>query len=277
MKSLAEQDPLLQGMYWVADAGACSGVYILDEGRVLIDAGNMYGLLDELQELGAVDRLQAILLTHSHFDHVGGLAEIFQAVTPIVYMHRLTREYLRLLRAPFPEFFDALEKDDKIRYLEDDQTWEGPPGLRVLHTPGHTAADLCFFHEASGALFCGDAVLPNRFQHRAALSKPDEVCGGRIQDQVATLRGLLGLPVRHLFSGHGEPVFNKGLDQIKISLFSFYQNQDEERPERAWAAMGLDLLGLGQVEEARQCAAKAQEINPEAPEIKRLLEAIGSQ
>jgi hydroxyacylglutathione hydrolase len=274
MKSLAEQDPRLQGMYWVADAGACSGVYVLDEGRLLIDAGNMYGLLDELQEAAPPDRLQAILLTHCHFDHVGGMAEIFQTVSPDVHLHRLTREYLRLLRAPYPDFFDALEKDGKIKYLEDGQAWQGPPTLRIIRTPGHTAGDLCFFHEPSGALFCGDAVLPNQFQHKAALSKPDEVCGGRIQDQQATLRRLLGLPVRHLFSGHGEPVFDKGMDQIKISLFGLYQNLYEDHPERAWVAMGLDLLELGQDAEARQCAAKAAQIDREAPELKHLQEKI---
>ncbi len=277
MKSLAEHDAQLQGMYWIPDAGACSGVYVLDEGRVLIDTGNMFGLIDELQELGPPDQLKAILLTHSHFDHVGGMAEIYQVASPDLYLHRLTREYLRILRAPFPAFFDALEKDGKIHFLEDGLLVDGPPTLRVFHTPGHTAGDICFFHEPSGALFCGDAVLPHKYEHRAKLARPDEVCGGRTQDLRETLRRLLALPVRHLFSGHGEPVFNKGLDQIKIALFTFYQSQAEERPELAWVSMGLDMLSLGQVEEARQCVAKAQKINPEAPEIQQLQNQIAER
>jgi hypothetical protein len=46
MKRLVDEDPLLTGMYWVEDAGACSGVYVLEDGRTLIDAGNMHGLAD---------------------------------------------------------------------------------------------------------------------------------------------------------------------------------------------------------------------------------------
>jgi glyoxylase-like metal-dependent hydrolase (beta-lactamase superfamily II) len=274
MKDLAQEDALLTGMYWVEDAGACSGVYVLDEGQTIIDAGNMFGLIDELQDLGPPERLQRILLTHSHFDHVGGMAEIYQAANPDVYVHRMAREYLRLHRAPFPEFFDALEHDGKIHSLEDGDVLAGAQPLRVLHTPGHTAGDLCFFHEHSGALFCGDAVLPHRFKHAATLSKPDEVCGGRLQDKLTSLRKLLALPVRHLCTGHGEPVFHKGLDQIKLSLITLYQSLEEEHPERAWVAMGHDLLALGQIAEARQCVAKALEQQPQEASAKELQELI---
>ena len=60
------------------------------------------------------------------------------------------------------------------------------------------------------------------------------------------------------------------MDQIKISLFGLYQTLYKDHPERAWVAMGLDLLELGQDTEARQCAAKAAQIDPQAPELKHL-------
>lgn len=274
MKSFVEEDPRLRGMHWINDAGACSGVYVLEEGRTLIDVGNMYGLIDELQDLGPPDQLERILLTHSHFDHVGGMEEIFQVVSPDVYVHPTTREYLRLLRSPFPEFFEALEKDGKLKYMEDGDTIPGAPPLRVLHTPGHTAGDVCYFDEASGALFCGDAVLPYRLKLGPTLSKPDEMCGGRMKDKLQSLRRLLGLPVRHLFPGHGEPVFHKGGDQIKLSLHALYQSLHEGHPERAWVAMGRDLLELGQWSEAGQCWAKAYGISPEAVEVRELQDAL---
>jgi glyoxylase-like metal-dependent hydrolase (beta-lactamase superfamily II) len=274
MKSLAEQDPGLKGIYWVEDAGACSGVYALEEGRTIIDAGNMYGLIDELQDLGPLDRLERILLTHSHFDHVGGVEEIYQVATPDLYVHPMAREYLKLHRSPFPEFFEALEKDGRIKMVQDGDIIEGEPSLRVIHTPGHTAGDICFFAEDTGALFCGDAVVPHRHRLGSALAKPDEVCGGRMQDKLDSLRRLLKYPVRHLCAGHGEPVYHKGADQIKLSLYSLYQSLNEDAPHKAWIAMGHDMLGVGLIEEAEQCAAKAAATELDDPELKMLHELI---
>jgi glyoxylase-like metal-dependent hydrolase (beta-lactamase superfamily II) len=274
MKSFADEDQSLKGMYWVTDAGACSGVYVLEEGRAIIDAGNMYGLIDELQDLGPLDQLERILLTHSHFDHVGGVEEIYQTTSPDLYVHPMAREYLRLHRAPFPAFFDELEKAGKMKFIQDGDVIEGSVPLRVIHTPGHTAADVCFFHEPSGALFCGDTVLPYKYKLGSVVSKPDEVCGGRMQDKLNSLRKLLKIPVRHLFGGHGEPVFHKGADQIKLGLYALHQSIHEDQPQRAWIAMGFDMAAAGLMEDARQCAAKAAQLDPDAPELKELNERI---
>lgn len=276
MKSFVEEDPSLKGMYWVKDAGACSGVYVLEEGRTIIDVGNMYGLADELQDLGPLSRLERILLTHAHFDHVGGVEEIYQIVSPDIYVHPISREYLRLHRPPFPEFFDALEKDGKLHAIGDGDRLDGTPAMEVIHTPGHTAGDVCFFDEQTGSLFTGDTVLPYRYKLGPMLTKPDEVQGGRMKDKIASIKRLLSLPVRHLFPGHGDPVLHKGADQIKLTLYSLYNSLHPEQAELAWTSMGADLLELGQIQEARQCLGKALQLAPESPEAKVLEERIQS-
>jgi glyoxylase-like metal-dependent hydrolase (beta-lactamase superfamily II) len=133
---------------------------------------------------------------------------------------------------------------------------------------------VCYWDEASGALFAGDAVLPHSNKLGAVLSKPDPVCGGRMQDKVASLRKLLHYPLRHLFSGHGEPVFHKGSDHLKIALYTLHKSFHEDQPALAWAAVGNDLLDAGQAGEARQCAAKARDLDPGCAELKDLEQRI---
>lgn len=275
MKALAAEKPELKGIYWVEDAGACSGVYVLEEGRTLIDVGNMYGLVDELQDLGPLDCIERILLTHSHFDHVGGVEEIYQLVSPDLYIHPLAKEYLALHREPFPSFFKALDNANKIKLVQDGDVIDGDPPLRVIHTPGHTAGDVCFFDESSGALFSGDAVLPQKEKLAGILSKPDEVCGGRMADKIKALQRLLQLPVRHLLPGHGRPILDKGMDQIKMSLLTLYRSLYEEEPQRAWLVMGQDLLTVGLFDEARQCVAKATQMAPGSEQARDLYDRIG--
>ncbi len=274
MKAMAEADVLLKGMYWIPDAGACSGVYVLEDGRTLIDTGNMFGLIDELYDIGPIDRLERILLTHAHYDHIGGVAEIYQAASPDIYLHSVAREHLGLHQEPFPAFFETLEADGKLLTLSDGDVIEGESPLRAIHTPGHTAGDLCFFHERSGALFSGDLVPPGSVQGGRGSVAQDELRGGSPRDSIESLRKLLALPVRHLMPGHGEPAFHKGADRIKLALFNLYKEQYKAQPAGPWIAMGFDLLNAGNIEEARQCGAKASQIDPDSPEMEELKEAV---
>lgn len=271
MRTFEKEDPRLEGIGWVADSGPCSGAYVLDGGRLLIDTGNMVGLVDEIREMAPVEKLEHIALTHTHFDHVGGMAEIFQIVAPDVIMHPVAREYARLLRPPFPEFFQSLEESGKIRYVRDGDEISGT-GLQVFHLPGHTAGDLCFYLPGAEALFSGDTVLPHQVRFAAILSKPDEICGGRMKDKVESLRRLLRLPVAHLFPGHGEPVLHKGANHIKIALLTLYQALYENPPEKAWLLMAEDLLAANQPEEAHECVKKARSLAPDSEAVSLLAE-----
>lgn len=266
MRTFEKEDPRLEGIGWVPDSGPCSGVYVLDNGRLLIDTGNMMGLVDEIEEMAPLEKLEHIALTHTHFDHVGGMAEIFQTVAPHVLMHPMAREYARLLRSPFPEFFQSLEEAGKIHYVQEGARIPGTE-VQIFHLPGHTAGDLGFYLPEAQALFSGDAVVPHQVRFAAILSKPDEICGGRMKDKVESLRRLLRVPVRHLFPGHGEPILHKGAHQIKIALLTLYQALYENPPEKAWLLMAEDLLAANQPEEAHECVKKARTLAPHSEAV----------
>lgn len=123
--------------------------------------------------------IRAVLLTHTHRDHVGGLAALRAATGAPLYAWR--------------EPADAsLEPDMPL----DDGGLAG--AWRALHTPGHASDHLCFLGPG-GLLFSGDHVM----------SWSSTVVGGPDGDMAAYVRSLtrlLGLDAPLYLPGHGPPL-----------------------------------------------------------------------
>ncbi|MFO0693521.1 MAG: MBL fold metallo-hydrolase [Polyangiales bacterium] len=94
-------------------------------------------------------RIQAILCTHHHPDHVGGAMQLRERLGAPLCAHRATAERL----AGEVVFDRLLEDGDRI-------VLDGPDKvvLRAVHTPGHAPGHLCFLEERSGAMIAGDMV-----------------------------------------------------------------------------------------------------------------------
>lgn len=276
MPSVVESLPIGDGAFRIRGAPGCSEVYLLEGGRTLIDAGNMFGLADEMRALGALHRLERVVLTHAHFDHVGGIREIYQAAVPDLYVHPLAREHLmNALPDPYPQFIHLLASDGRLKVIDEGETLPGRSSLEVLHVPGHTAGDLCLWDAASRSLFSGDVLMvPSAGGQARGWERVDEALGGAWEIAAGSLRRLLGRPVRHIFPGHGDPILERGADRIKRSLLECYRRLYPENPERAWTAVAEDLAGHGQFMEARQCLRKALKL---APADRKALELLAQR
>lgn len=107
-------------------------------------------------------RVERILLTHGHIDHVGGSAELARRLgLPIEGPQRAEAFWLEQLPEQcrmfgFPDT-PALRPD---RWLEDGDTVAvGGMTLDVLHTPGHTPGHVCFIHQPSKLALVGDVLF----------------------------------------------------------------------------------------------------------------------
>lgn len=117
--------------------------------------------------------VEAVILTHSHWDHLMGLPELVAAHPEVaIYVHPHEAQFLgkeggRRLRklaisidpsqARFPlSFWESLP--EPTHFLQEGETIPGC-SLQVLHTPGHTAGSVSLYLFGDDILFSGDTLF----------------------------------------------------------------------------------------------------------------------
>jgi len=126
------------------------------EGMVIDPGANAKQILGAVEDLGL--NIKVIVLTHSHMDHVGALAEVKEATGAEIAIHADEAQFLQkqpLQRVIHP-FSQSLPAADRL-LREGDTVDIGSLHFRVLHTPGHTPGGICLLEE--GIVFSGDTLF----------------------------------------------------------------------------------------------------------------------
>jgi glyoxylase-like metal-dependent hydrolase (beta-lactamase superfamily II) len=128
---------------------------------VIVDPGDEAPrLLEALDALG-VEQLEAILLTHTHFDHIGGVAPIAKATGAPVYCPELETEVLSNINdyVRWPGF-GPFESYDADRTVAGGETL-ALAGLQfeVMFVPGHSPGHVSYALPDERALFSGDVLF----------------------------------------------------------------------------------------------------------------------
>jgi hydroxyacylglutathione hydrolase len=147
-------------------------IWMLHDGReaLVVDPGDAVPVVDALDRLGLA--LTAILVTHHHGDHVGGL----EALQPRLRgpIHGPAREAMPVPVIPH-------EAGDIVR-------WQGI-SFQVIDVPGHTAGHIAYFADAAPGgplLFCGDTLFS------AGCGRLFEGTPRQMHDSLASLAALPG-------------------------------------------------------------------------------------
>lgn len=241
------------------------GVATANGGWTLIDSGLPFsaGYIRNWAERTFGEAPSAIVLTHGHFDHVSGAADLAQAWSIPIYAHPLEfpyltgeREYpapnvgaggglMSLLSPMYPR-----GPVDLSRWLRPLATGPGAGeitpigGWEIIPSPGHTPGHISLFRSSDMALLVGDAFCTTKPESffDAALSQVPELHGPPAyftadpQQAARSLRLLANLHPRIIAPGHGRPLAGVELEE---KLPQFVAEYSTERVSEAEPGAGL--------------------------------------
>lgn len=126
---------------------------------LIIDPG---ASADKLAEIVKEEKLNpvAILLTHGHFDHATGAAELAEQFQIKIYADEKEEETLKNPALNLSGWEGREQAFYADQYLKDEEEIDlAGFHIRVLHTPGHTIGGCCYLFSYQNVLFSGDTLF----------------------------------------------------------------------------------------------------------------------
>jgi glyoxylase-like metal-dependent hydrolase (beta-lactamase superfamily II) len=130
-----------------------------------------------------------IVITHNHFDHIGGAAFLKKEYNAKVYAKIKSGDLIDY----------TLNDNDVIKLAERE--------FLVIHTPGHSDDSICLYNEDEQVLFSGDTTLQIR-----------DFTGSYTPEYIDTLNKLSKLKIKTIYPGHGNPITENPEKMIKSTI-----------------------------------------------------------
>lgn len=181
-------------------------------GAIAIDVGDNAKFL-MLEELKHGFKITDILLTHGHFDHIGGVYDFYKRGVN-VYMGEKELEFIENGDLNLSSYFGFEIKKFKANGVkEGDELLLNDIVVKVIETPGHTEGSVSYLVENS--LFCGDTIFKGSFG-RVDFPTGDYTVLKNTAKKIFALEGIT------LYSGHGDKTLTD--DEKQTNPIFMYDN-----------------------------------------------------
>ncbi|MDX2076726.1 MAG: MBL fold metallo-hydrolase [bacterium] len=230
MKQLTKQ------LYGILTMGGFMNSYLLDtgDGLVVIDTGispKHIAILEKgLSERGwGIIDIKHILITHCHYDHIGGLTTLQTKTHAPTYAHPADSPVIRgeqLPAFPNPDELGAINrfalngmKNRKFPSARVDiEITDGQilsdimPNLTVIHLPGHSNGQIGFWLPPEKLLIGGDVMMhiPLGF----GLRMPSRAASPNWEEAKRSIKRVATMDVDAICLGHGRPIMQNAHEKI---------------------------------------------------------------
>ncbi|MBC7107829.1 MAG: MBL fold metallo-hydrolase [Methanomassiliicoccales archaeon] len=209
---------LEMSVHCLPGVGLDSNIYVVTgNDPFIVDTGtgiHIRQVIDQISRVISPQKIGRIVLTHRHYDHIGGARFLMKEFGAEVYIHNLDAPPLREGDgwATLSELGGIKTEPIDVKSIrEGDVFSSGDHEFRVYHTPGHTAGSIVLFDDITGSLICGDTVFVG------SVGRWD-LPSGDYDELVKSLHRLLSLDAVNLYPGHGPFSLGDAKHQILSAL-----------------------------------------------------------
>jgi len=159
---------------------------------VMVDTGAGKDCWEEISKLNRIDKL---VVTHSHYDHIGHLEKVVKKYGSTVYAFEPENLGVEA---------EKVEEGDVVELCGEN--------FQVFHTPGHRDDSICLYSSEEKILFTGDLIFPDGSFGRTDLDEGDRDL------LIDSIEKVADLEVEKFYPGHDGAVIQDAKSSIQRSL-----------------------------------------------------------
>jgi len=182
-------------------------LWVLDcpEGVVLIDTGMGEATLDKIEaELALIGKtwrdVEVVLITHRHGDHTRNLKRVRELTNARVMAHR---DEVSAIKNQTSVDVQDLDHGERLPYCG---------GIEVIHVPGHTEGNCCYYLPRKRVMIAGDTVFGD--EEANLLPPPERYCLD-VEQATKEIERLLSYDFNVLLYTHGKDVTEEAKKKIR--------------------------------------------------------------